>query len=172
MQCAVHKKEKKKRIAKPWEPFMEAALQHSNRRKIARKTLQQNVGKCNVTTVHSWREGSEGESGTGTTCVCRLLHELLLLLLLVHTCVYNALFLAAWSPATALFSYDPPILLINHAAHLSRCIFVAVAAPGIRNENRKVQTVQLNNLQFARATQQQQQQLQLQFFTSHSKWHF
>jgi len=105
-----------------------------------------------------------------------LLHELLLLLLLlllVHTCVYNALFLAAWSPATAPFSYDPPILLINHAAHLSRCIFVAVAAPGIRNENRKVQTVQLNNLQFARATQQQQQQqLQLQFFTSHSKWHF
>lgn len=68
----------------------------------------------------------------------------------------------------------PRALLINHAVHLSRYIFVSAAAaavdvaPGTRNENRKVQTVQLNNLQFARAKQQRQ----LQFCTSHSKWHF
>lgn len=66
-------------------------------RKIARKTLQPNVGKFNVTTMckgYSERGGKEGK--LGATCVCRLLHELLLLL---HTCVHNALVFS--SPARA-----------------------------------------------------------------------
>lgn len=151
-------------------------------RKIARKTLQPNVGKFNVTTMcKGWSvKGEEEEEKLGQHVCAACCMNCCCCCCCTHVCTmrWSCPHLPEQTPSPPyvpcpLVPCPPRALLINHAVHLSRYIFVSAAAavdvaPGTRNENRKVQTVQLNNLQFARAKQQRQ----LQFCTSHSKWHF
>lgn len=89
---------KKKRRKKKELPNRENHLWKSQE-KLQRKTLP---AKCWKIQCDNWRDEEsqrEGAEATelGATCVCRLLHEMLLLLLL-HTCVHNALVLLS-SPA-------------------------------------------------------------------------